>query len=163
MPKNLKNRVRIFLKRLSLKKRGVLIHNNTVFGNVNFKGKAEIEPYCRLSGIPLIEIGDNFYMNAGCHVLGEVYFGSDVMIGPKTVIWGRDHGLTKGQLMREQKHNSAPIYIGNDVWIGASCTILKGITIGNGAVVGAGSIVTRDVPEYAICVGNPARVIKYRE
>ena len=54
------------------------------------------------------------------------------------------------------------LIIKNDVWIGANCTILDGITIGNGAVVGAGSIVTKDVPPYAVVCGNPARIIKYR-
>ena len=55
-----------------------------------------------------------------------------------------------------------PITVGHDVWIGARATILGGVTIGNGAVIGAGSIVTRDIPPYAIAVGNPARVIRYR-
>ena len=52
--------------------------------------------------------------------------------------------------------------IKNDVWIGANSVILKGVSIGNGAIVGAGAVVTKDVPDYAIVVGNPARVIKYR-
>jgi acetyltransferase-like isoleucine patch superfamily enzyme len=57
---------------------------------------------------------------------------------------------------------SKPTKIGDRVWIGANVTILKGVTIGNDAVVGAGSVVTKDVPERAIAVGNPAKVIKYR-
>lgn len=128
-----------------------------------FESEAVIEPYCRLSGDPKIIVGDNFYMNAGCHILGEITFGNNVMIGPKTVIWGRDHGILKDKLMREQPHSKLPIIIGNDVWIGANVTVLKGVTIGNGAVVGAGSVVTKNIPEYAIVVGNPARVVKYRE
>jgi len=52
--------------------------------------------------------------------------------------------------------------IGNDVWIGTNSTILRGVTIGNGAVIGANTVVTKDVPDYAIVVGNPARIIKYR-
>lgn len=55
-----------------------------------------------------------------------------------------------------------PITVGHDVWIGARCIILGGVTIGNGAVIGAGSIVTRDIAPYAVAVGNPARVIRYR-
>ena len=55
-----------------------------------------------------------------------------------------------------------PITVGHDVWLGARCIILGGVTIGNGAVVGAGSIVTSDIPPYAVAVGNPARVIRYR-
>lgn len=57
---------------------------------------------------------------------------------------------------------NGPITVGHDVWIGARSIILGGVTVGNGAVLGAGSIVTRDVPPYAIAVGNPARIIRYR-
>ncbi|TGV38550.1 MAG: CatB-related O-acetyltransferase [Mesorhizobium sp.] len=58
--------------------------------------------------------------------------------------------------------SKGPTTVGNDVWFGARCIILSGVTIGNGAVIGAGSIVTRDIPPYAVAVGNPARVIRYR-
>jgi acetyltransferase-like isoleucine patch superfamily enzyme len=58
---------------------------------------------------------------------------------------------------------SSPTKIGDRVWIGANVTILKGVTIGNDAVVGAGSVVTKDIPAKAIAVGNPAKVIKYRQ
>jgi virginiamycin A acetyltransferase len=64
---------------------------------------------------------------------------------------GNPNGYSKGDII-----------IKNDVWIGVNCTILDGITIGNGAVIGAGSVVTKDVPPYAIVGGNPAKVIKYR-
>ena len=59
-------------------------------------------------------------------------------------------------------YSKGDIVIKNDVWIGANCTILDGITIGNGAVIAAGSVVTKDVPAYAIVGGNPAKIIKYR-
>lgn len=139
------------------------IYNNTTFSNVSFKGKATIEPYCRLVGDPRIVVGYNFYMNAGCHILGDVAFGDDVMLGPKVIIWSRDHGMAPNAPMRTQPHTSAPIRVGNDVWIGAAAIILKGVTIGDGAVVGAGSVVTKDVPARAIVVGNPARIVRYRE
>lgn len=162
MSKTFKTAIKLWLKKRKLKKRGVVIHNNTVFGNVNFLGKAVIEPYCRLSGDAEIIVGDNFYLNSGCHLLGNITFGRDVMIGPKTVIWGRDHGMEMGMPMKQQPHIKQDIIIGDDVWIAASVTILKGVTIGKGAVIGAGAVVTKDVPEYAIAVGNPAKVVKYR-
>lgn len=162
MAKTLKQKIIFFLKKIALRSRGVIIYHHSIASNVVFNGTAKIEPYCRLSGSPLITIGNNFYMNAGCHLLGEITIGNDVMIGPKTVIWGRDHGIQKNELIRKQKHSTAPIVIGNDVWIAANVTILKGVTIGNGAVIGAGTVVVKDVPEFAIVVGNPARVIKYR-
>jgi acetyltransferase-like isoleucine patch superfamily enzyme len=163
MSKSIKTSLILFFRKQLLKRQGVIIHNNCTFGGVDFLGKAVIEPYCRLSCDPKITIGDNFYMNAGCHILGEINIGNDVMMGPKTVIWGRDHGISKDKPMREQPSNKQPISIGNDVWIGANVTILKGVTVGDGAVVGAGSVVTKDVPEYAIVVGNPAKVVKIRE
>lgn len=163
MAKSIKTKIKLFFQKQLLKQKGVVVHNNCTFSGVYFKGKATIEPYCRLGGDPTIIIGDNFYMNAFCHLLGEIYIGDDVMIGPKTIIWGRDHGARKNELMRKQPHTKAPVHIGNDVWIGANVTILKGVTIGDGAIVGAGSVVVKNIPEYAIVVGNPARVVKYRE
>lgn len=162
MLNNIKNRVKLFAKKLLLRKKGVIIHNNCTFPSVKFLGNALIEPYCRLNGDPEIVIGNNFYMNVGCHILGEIKIGDNVQIGPKTVIWGRDHGISKFELIRNQPHVKKPIIIGNDVWIGANVTILKGVNIGDGAVIGAGSVVTKDIPEYAIAVGNPAKVIGYR-
>ncbi|GFD96229.1 transacetylase [Tenacibaculum mesophilum] len=162
MPKSFKNKIALLVKRILLRRKKVIIHNNTVFYSVVFKGKATIEPYCRLNGTPKITIGDNFYCNAFCHFLGDITIGDDVMIGPKTIIWGRDHGMDRGEKMNAQKHTSKPVIIGNDVWIGARATILKGVTIGNGAVIGAGSVVTKDVAENAVVVGNPARVVKNR-
>ncbi len=163
MPKSFKNQVVLYLKKYALRKRGVVIYNNSVFSNTTFQGTATVEPYCRISGDPVISIGSNFYMNAACHLLGEIYIGDNVLIGPKTVIWGRDHGISKAEIIKLQPHKKKPIYIGSDVWIAANVTILKGVSIGTGAIVGAGAVVTKDVPEYAIVVGNPAKVIKYRE
>ena len=164
MSKSIKGKLVLLVKRVLLKRRGVVMHNNTVFSNIEFLGTAVVEPYCRLSGDPKLSIGNNFYCNAFCHFLGEITIGENVMIGPKTLILGRDHGMQlNGRSMREQEHIRKPITIGNDVWIGGGAIILKGVSIGEGAVVGAGSVVTKDIPRNAIAVGNPAKVIKYRD
>lgn len=163
MAKNIRTKTLIFFKRILLKRQGVTIHHHSVFSGVRFKGKATIEPYCRLVGDASIEIGDNFYLNVGCHILGEIKIGDDVIIGPKTVMWGRDHGTLRNELIRTQPHIKETIIIGNDVWIGANVTILKGVHIGDGAVIGAGSIVVKDIPAYSIAVGNPAQVVKLRQ
>ena len=163
MAKTFRSALKLWVKKKLLKRKGVTIFHNTVFSKVEFLGTAMIEPYCRLSGDPKILIGDNFYMNAGCHLMGNIVFGRDVMIGPKTIIWGRDHGMELHAPMKMQDHVRADIVVGDDVWIAAGVIILKGVTIGNGAIVGAGAVVTKDVPEFAIVAGNPAKVIKYRK
>jgi len=163
MPRTLKNRVAQVLLRRSLRKRGVIVFNNSVLSNVEFRGPARIEPYCRISGDPKVVIGRNFYMNVACQLLGDITFGDDVLLGPMVIMWGRDHGFAAGQPIREQPLKRAPIRVGNDVWIAGGCVVLRGVTIGDGAVVGAGAVVTRDIPPNAIAVGNPATVIKYRE
>jgi acetyltransferase-like isoleucine patch superfamily enzyme len=162
MAKTIRSAINIWLKKKFLRRKGVVIHHHTVFSGTEFIGKAVIEPYCRISGDPKIIIGDNFYMNAGCHIQGNITIGRDVMIGPKTVIWGRDHGMNLGLPMKEQSHIKQDIIIGDDVWIAASVTILKGVIIGSGVIIGAGSVVVKDIPNYAIVVGNPAKIIKYR-
>lgn len=149
---------RLFVLRLQGKKIG----RSVVLGRVDFLGTGEISDYSRLIGAPRIVLGDNFYCNVGCHFLGDVVFGRDVQIGPKTIIWGRDHGMARGLPMHAQPHVNMPVRIGDDVWIGAGVIILKGVSIGDGAVIAAGSVVTRDVEAYAIVAGNPARKIKSR-
>lgn len=163
MSKTIRSALKIWFQRKLLRRKDVIIHSNTVFSNVNFLGKAEVEPYCRIIGDPKIIIGDNFYMNAHCHILGNINIGRDVMIGPKTVIWGRDHCMNLDKPMKDQKHIKLDINIDDDVWIGANVTILKGVKIGRGSVIGAGSVVTKNIPEYSVAVGNPAKVIKYRK
>lgn len=150
------------LLRLRLRFRGVKAYNNTVISGTEFLGSATIEPYCRILGDPRITIGRDFYANVGCHLLGDITIGDYVMIGPKAILWSRDHGMAGGQPMKHQPHFNAPIRIGSDVWIGAGVVILKGVSIGNGAVIAAGAVVTKNVPQFAIVGGNPARVIKFR-
>jgi len=162
MLKEIARSLALQIRYLKLRKRGILIGRSSIAVDVDFKGTAVIEPNCRLFGDPLISIGNDFYMNVGCHLLGDISIGDHVMIGPQTVIWGRDHGTSIRKPMKCQPHNRRPINIGNDVWIGAHVTILKGISIGEGAVIGAGSVVTKNVPPLAIVGGNPAKVIKLR-
>jgi len=123
-----------------------------------------VDPYCRFIGDPKITIGARFYANVGCHFLGEIVIGDDVMIGPKVVIWGRDHGYDRLDVpMNTQGYTRSQVTIGNDVWIGASVVIVKGVQIGSGAIIGAGSVVTRNVEPYAIVAGNPAKKIRSRK
>ena len=72
MSKSIKKYIILIIKRTLLKRKGIIIQNNCTFSGVEFLGKAIIEPYCRLNGDPKIIIGNNFYMNAGCHILGNI-------------------------------------------------------------------------------------------
>jgi acetyltransferase-like isoleucine patch superfamily enzyme len=95
---------------------------------------------------------------------GGIKIGKNSMVAMNSCLVSSNHTIPKrGELIRHQPDTLLPLNIGDDVWIGANCTILGGVSIGNGAVIGAGSVVTKSIPEYAIAVGNPARVIRYRE
>lgn len=114
-----------------------------------------------------IEIGDNSFLNHLCSVWaspeGPVTIGKNVLFGPCTSVISSNHGIARGELIRNQPGRDAPITIGDDVWLGANVVVTAGVSIGEGAVVGAGAIVTRDLPPMSICAGVPARVIGYRE
>ena len=94
---------------------------------------------------------------------GGVTIGSDTSIAHGVSIMSESH-VTKDREtpFKCQGMTYSPVAIGEDVWIGAKATIMSGVTIGNKAVIGANSVVTKDVPDYAIVVGAPARIIKYR-
>jgi acetyltransferase-like isoleucine patch superfamily enzyme len=83
------------------------------------------------------------------------------LIAPGCHITDVNHGIAQGELIRKQSLVSKPVRIGNDVWVGAGCSMLPGVTIGDGAVIGARAVVTHDIPAGAIAVGSPAKVIKY--
>lgn len=155
----------LFLRnRIFLRLNGVHIKAQCfVNPRVYFTGKAKIEPYTRLNGNPQIKIGKNVYINAFCHMQGDITIGNDVMIGPQCILWSRDHQCKKNTLIRKQEYINDKIILKDDVWLGAHVTVLKGVTIHQGAVIGAGSVVTKDIPANAIAVGNPAKVIKYRK
>ncbi|MGQ9662697.1 MAG: acyltransferase [Kiritimatiellia bacterium] len=112
-----------------------------------------------------VEIGDNSGIGVNGQVYGPVRIGNDVMMGPEVVVITRNHCWNRTDVaMRLQGHlPPEPVTIGDDVWIGTRVIILPGVTIGRGAIIGAGAVVTRDVPEYAIVGGNPARVIRFRK
>ena len=112
-----------------------------------------------------IKIGDNSGLGINCRVSGNVTIGDNVMMGPDVIILTMRHKFDRTDIpMIEQGHDSEKsVTIGNDVWLGARCIILPGVTIGEGAIIGAGAIVTKDVPGYAIACGNPAQIKKYRK
>ncbi len=108
-----------------------------------------------------IEVGKNFYMNTNGVILdcGKVTIGDYVMIGPNVTLCTAGHPLD-AETRYTYEEFAKPIAIADKVWIGANVVVLPGVSIGYGAVVGAGSVVTKDVPENTVVVGDPARVVK---
>lgn len=108
-----------------------------------------------------IEVGENFYANVNCIMLdvGKITIGDNVLFGPNVSIY------TAGHPIHPESRNSGyeygiPVTIGRNVWIGGSCVILPGVSIGNNVVIGAGSVVTKDIPDNVCAAGNPCRVIR---
>ena len=108
-----------------------------------------------------IRIGENFYANMNCIFLDDapIDIGDNVFIGPQTTICTVGHPLDTLQRRRGLQYAKA-VHIGNDVWIGAQVTVLPGVSIGNNVVIGAGSVVTHDIPDNVVAFGNPCRVQK---
>ena len=112
-----------------------------------------------------IIIGDNVQIGYGTiiHSSKGVIIGSNTQIAAQCYIIDTNHGTERGELMQKQPLESETIEIGEDVWIGAQCTVLKGVRIGSHAVVAANTVVNKDVPPYAIVAGSPAKIIRYRK
>jgi acetyltransferase-like isoleucine patch superfamily enzyme len=111
----------------------------------------------------ILEVGKNFAMSGGtiC-ACNKILIGDNVAVGANTTIVDTDfHPLNaQERQVANSQAATAPVVIQNDVFIGMNCLILKGVTIGRGSVVGAGSVVTKDVPPCVIVAGNPARVLR---
>ena len=108
-----------------------------------------------------IEIGENFYSNHNLIILdaGKVKFGDNVFIAPNCSFYTAGHPLDV-EKRNEGLEYAKPIEIGDNVWIGGNVVVLPGVTIGSNTVIGAGSIVTKDIPSNVVAVGNPCKVIK---
>ena len=107
---------------------------------------------------PGVDIGILTIMNCGA----DVNVGRDTLIAGMCLVQTGQHGMRKSARIRGQAHIQDPIVIGADCWVGSQSTIVGGVSLGLGAVVGANSVVNSDIPQYAIAVGSPARVKSYR-
>ncbi|MFG1620817.1 acyltransferase [Kribbella sp. NPDC049227] len=128
-----------------------------------------------------LEMGERSYIAAHAYVTGHIALGSDSTINPFSAVRGRitigdgvrigahtsllafNHGTASGQPIFRQPHTALGITVGDDVWIGSNVTILDGVTVGPHSIIGAGAVVTKDVPASTVVAGNPARVLRSRE
>ena len=108
-----------------------------------------------------IQLGERVFFNFNCVVLDVccVTIGDHTLIGPAVQIYTATHPLDAAQ--RRLAESGKPVEIGSDVWIGGGAIILPGVRIGARTVIGAGSVVTRDVPDEVFAAGNPCRVIRH--
>lgn len=153
---------------------------------VQFGENLLVEPGVRIDGHGRVELGDNVWLGRGVYINvwpgaklaiesntyigrytiilahGAVRIGHHGMIAPYCHITDVNHGTAPGELMRNQPLTSEPIDIGPDVWIGAGASVLPGVRIDAGCVVGARAVVTKDLSAYTVAVGVPAKVIRSR-
>lgn len=108
-----------------------------------------------------INIGDRSRIGLGNTIIGPVNIGNDVNLAQNVVVSGLNHNyMDVSRTIKAQGVNTSLIVIKDDVWIGANSVVLAGVTIGEHVVIGAGSVVTKNIPAYSIALGNPARVVK---
>jgi Acetyltransferase (isoleucine patch superfamily) len=124
--------------------------------NVNIYPHAQINHKMTLGNNS--DVGYKSFFQGTCHI------GENVIMGPECNVWTINHCTDRTDIAIKYQGNTEekPVTIGDDSWIGSRVTILPGVTIGKGAVVGAGAVVSKDVPDYAVVVGNPAKVVKIR-
>jgi acetyltransferase-like isoleucine patch superfamily enzyme len=129
-------------------------------------GPIAVHPGVWFCGVETLSLGKGASINSNVVInacQGRIRIGENVLIGPNVVMRAADHVFVDpDRLIRDQGHESGVIVIEDDCWIGAGAVILKNVTVGRGSVVGAGAVVTRDVPPNSVVAGVPARVIGRR-
>ncbi len=144
------------------------------YGHLEPRRRLTAGPGLRMSPTASLRNGERITLGRGVHVgercylwagdsTGRIRIGDDVLLAPEVFITASNYGTAAGRPIATQPRREADVVIGDDVWLGARVVVLPGVTIGDGAVVGAGSVVTKDVPANAIAVGVPARVVGSRE
>lgn len=106
-----------------------------------------------------VHIGDHFYSNYNLMLVddGEITIGDNVMIAPNVILCSATHPISPNLREKGMEYNM-PVKIGNRVWIGANVVVMPGVTIGDNSVIGAGSVVTKDIPTNVVAFGNPCKV-----
>ena len=138
------------------------VSNITLKKNVIVKSGAQI---CACNKSAKIDIGENTTIGFYTFIYSsdKIKIGNDCMVAPFVYLVDSDHQKKINQKINSQLNKTSPIIIGNDVWVGSHVVILPGVKIGNGAIIAAGSVVTKDVPENSLYGGVPAKFLKHRE
>lgn len=135
---------------------------------MTFSGNTSIGAHCYFNAEGgSISLGDRTCLNLGVHLNascgGNIRIGAHCLIGPKVLFRTANHRFDRlDQLIQQQGHDCSDIVIEDDCWTGANAIILPGVRTGRGAVIGAGAVLIKVIPELGVAVGVPARVIKYR-
>ena len=116
---------------------------------------------------PKLTIGNNVLINYSCHigVINEVTIGNDVLFGSRVLVTDHAHGVFSEEFanvpyLKRPLISKGPVHIEDNVWLGENACILSGVTIGEGSIIGANTVVTKSIPPYSVAVGCPAKVIK---
>jgi acetyltransferase-like isoleucine patch superfamily enzyme len=150
-----------------IRKRGSIIRHRTrmdviPFNNFELGTNSLIEDFATINnGVGAVLIGDDTLVGIGNVIIGPVTIGNHVILAQNVVVSGLNHQYTDTtKPIKSQPVQTKLIVIHDECWIGANSVITAGITIGKHAVIAAGSVVTKDIPAYAVAAGSPARVIK---
>lgn len=133
--------------------------------DVSFSGLPKLSHDTRFVRGRKVKVGSGFFCGRCCHIAAPAQIGDDVMFAGEVALVGGDHKFDDVSVPmniagRDVMKN---VVIGDDVWVGYRAVILHGVHIGSGAVVAAGSVVTKDVPPFSIVAGNPAKHVRYRK
>lgn len=130
-----------------------------LFGRLGEEPYVEPDIFCGFG--TNIEAGDRLFVNNNCVFIdpGKIILGDDVLIGPQCGFYTAIHSLDP-KLRMEGYEAAQPVRVGNNVWFGGHVSVLPGVTIGDNSVIGAGSVVTRDIPANVLAWGNPCRAVR---
>lgn len=160
---------KIFFKKCRLIRRPIFIRGKK---NIIFEENLTTGRFCRIEAFGnkiIIKIGKDCQINDNVHIAGveKILIGKNVLIASKVFISDHNHGNYKGEEQSSPSEKpsqrilkSKGVIIEDNVWIGEFCSILPGVTIGKGSIIGSNSTVTESVPPFSIAVGNPAKIIK---
>lgn len=132
---------------------------------MKIRGFCWIQPRVTIVNLRRLRVGANFGCNSGTYInaIGRISMGNDVLIGSNVTISSGKHNIEGRETsVFSRPVQPMPITFGNDVWVGAGASVLPGLVIANGTVIGANAVVTQSTEPYSVMIGIPARVIRFR-